>query len=158
MSRLRRSRSAVQNGVFIPLPRDWRSCALPVIGLATPIGLLVVNFSAWVISQLSAFRWGVAVSAVISALILNSLSGINVYRYIRSRWPNFIISRPENENWVLILAIVVIVVIAALSAIFSYVGMANPKQLPNGIAVVTGFLGVVVPMGLILGLNRGGRR
>ncbi|MHB1526403.1 MAG: hypothetical protein ACYCZN_09005 [Candidatus Dormibacteria bacterium] len=158
MSRLRRSRSAVQNGVFIPLPRDWRSCALPVIGLATPIGLLVVNFSAWVISQLSAFRWGVAVSAVISALILNSLSGINVYRYIRSRWPNFIISRPENENWVLILAIVVIVVIAALSAIFSYVGMANPRQLPNGIAVVTGFLGVVVPMGLILGLNRSGRR
>ena len=158
MSRLRRSRSAVQNGIFIPLPRDWRSCALPAIGLATPIGLLVVNFSAWVISQLSAFRWGVAVSAVISALILNSLSGINVYRYIRSRWPDFIISRPANENWVLILAIVGIVVIAALSAIFSYVGMANPKQLPNGIAVVTGFLGVVVPMGLILGLNRGGRR
>lgn len=154
MSRLRRSRSAVQNGIFIPLPHDWRSCALPVIGLATPIGLLVVNFSAWVISQLSAFRWGVAVSAVISALILNSLSGINVYRYIRNRWPDFIISRPENENWVLIVAIVLVVVIAALSAIFSYVGMANPRQLPDGIAVLTGFLGVVIPMGLILGLNR----
>ena len=93
-------------------------------------------------------------SAVISALILNSLSGINVYRFVRNRWPNFILSRPENENWVLILAIVVIGVIAALSAVFSYVGMSNPKQLPNGIAVVTGFLGVVIPMGLILGLNR----
>ncbi len=158
VSRLRRSGSAVQNGIFIPLPEDWRSCILPVIGLATPIGLLVVNFSAWVISQLSAFRWGVAVSAVISALILNSLSGINVYRFVRNRWPNFILSRTENENWVLILAIVVILVIAALSAVFSYVGMSNPKQLPDGIAVVTGFLGVVIPMGLILGLNRRRKR
>jgi hypothetical protein len=58
VSRLRRSRSAVQNGIFIPLPEDWRSCVLPIIGLATPIGLLMVNFSAWVISQLGAFGGG----------------------------------------------------------------------------------------------------
>ena len=158
VSRLRRSRSAVQNGIFIPLPEDWRSCVLPVIGLATPIGLLMVNFSAWVISQLGAFRWGVAVSAVISALILNSLTAINVYRYIRNRWPNFVISRPQNENWVLVAAIALVIIIAVLSAVFSYVGMSNPKELPNGIAVVTGFLGVVIPLGLILGLNRRHRR
>jgi hypothetical protein len=36
--------------------------------------------------------------------------------------------------------------------------MSNPKELPNGIAVVTGFLGVVIPLGLILGLNRRQRR
>jgi peptidoglycan/LPS O-acetylase OafA/YrhL len=158
MSRLRRSGGTVQNGIFIPLPQDWRSCVLPVIGLATPIGLLMVNFSAWVISQLGAFRWGVAVSAVISALILNSLTAINVYRYVRNRWPEFIISRPQNENWVLAGAIVLVLVIAVLSALFSYVGMSNPKELPNGIAVVTGFLGVVIPLGLILGLNRRHRR
>src|ERR1035437_8553282 len=63
VSRMRRSRGPVQSGLFIPLPGDWRTCILPVIGLATPVGLLVVNFSAWVISQLGAFRWGVAVSA-----------------------------------------------------------------------------------------------
>ncbi|MDA8332438.1 MAG: hypothetical protein M0027_14785 [Candidatus Dormibacteraeota bacterium] len=154
MSRLRNSGRAVQNGIFIPLPNDWRSCVLPVIGLATPIGLLVVNFSAWVISQLGAFRWGVAVSAVISALILNSLTAINVYRYVRNRWPDFILSRPEHENLVLILAVFIVIVIAVLSAVFSYVGMSNPKDLPNGIAVITGFVGVVIPLGLILGLNR----
>lgn len=150
----RHGRWPAQNGIYIPLPQDWRSCILPVIGLATPVGLLVVNFSAWVISQLGAFRWGVAVSAVISALILNSLTAINVYRYVRNRWPDFILSRPEHENLVLILAVFIVIVIAVLSAVFSYVGMSNPKDLPNGIAVITGFVGVVIPLGLILGLNR----
>ena len=150
----RAGRAAVQNGIYIPLPRNWRTCILPLIGLATPVGLLVVNFSAWVISQLGAFRWGVAVSAMISALILNSLTALSVYRYVRNRWPDFLVSRQENETWVLVAAIVVILAIAVLSALFSYVGMANPKQLPNGIAVLTGFLGVVVPLALILGLNR----
>ncbi|HVC23748.1 MAG TPA: hypothetical protein VNH82_10045 [Candidatus Dormibacteraeota bacterium] len=154
VSRMRRSRGPVQSGLFIPLPEDWRTCILPVIGLATPVGLLVVNFSAWVISQLGAFRWGVAVSAFISALILNSLSAVNVYRYVRNRWPNFVISRPENGNWVLIGAITVILITAFLSSLFSYVGMANPRHLPNGIAVITGFLGVIIPLGLSLGLNR----
>lgn len=154
MSRLRHSGSSVRNGVFIPLPSDWRSCILPVIGLATPVGLLMVNFSAWVISQLEAFRWGVAVSALISALILNGLTAANVYRYVRDRWPDLFISRPENENWVMVGALVLIITIAVLSALFSYVGMANPRQLPNGIAVATGFLGVAVPLGLLVGMNR----
>ncbi len=140
--------------MFIPLPQNWRTCVLPLVGLATPVGLLVVNFSAWVISQLGAFRWGVAVSALVSALILNSLTGLSVYRYVRNRWPDFVVSRQENESWVLAGAIVVILAVAILSALFSYVGMANPKQLPNGIAVLTGFVGVVVPLALILGLNR----
>ncbi|MGA9775050.1 MAG: hypothetical protein WBU92_03915 [Candidatus Dormiibacterota bacterium] len=153
-ARPRHGRGTSQNGVFIPLPQNWRTCVLPLVGLATPVGLLLVNFSAWVISQLGAFRWGVAVSALVSALILNSLTGLSVYRYVRNRWPDFVVSRQENETWVLVGAIVVILAVAILSALFSYVGMANPKQLPNGIAVLTGFVGVVVPLALILGLNR----
>lgn len=154
VSRMRRSRGPVQSGLFIPLPEDWRTCILPVIGLATPVGLLVVNFSAWVISQLGAFRWGVAVSAFISALILNSLTAVNVYRYVRNRWPEFVTSRQENGTWVLVGAITLILITAFLSSVFSYVGMANPHRLPNAIAVVTGFLGVMIPLGLSLGLNR----
>ncbi len=154
MTRVRRGRGAVQSGLFIPLPEDWRTCILPAVGLATPMGLLVVNFSAWVISQLGAFRWGVAVSAFISALILNSLTAVNVYRYVRNRWPDFVMSRPESGNWVLLAAITLILLTAFLSALFSYVGMENPKHLPNGIAVITGFLGVMIPLGLSLGLNR----
>lgn len=154
VSRVRRGRGPVQSGLFIPLPEDWRSCILPVIGLATPVGLLVVNFSAWVISQLGAFRFGVAVSAFISALVLNSLTAINVLRFVRRRWPYFIVSRPENGTWVLVGAVVVILATAFLSSIFSYVGMSNPHDLPNGIAVITGFLGVIIPLGLAVGMNR----
>ncbi len=144
----------MQSGLFIPLPEDWRTCILPVIGLATPVGLLVVNFSAWVISQLGAFRWGVAVSAFISALVLNSLTAVNVYRYVRNRWPDFVVSRRGERHWVLIGAITVILILAFLSSVFSYVGMANPRHLPNGIAVITGFVGVIIPLGLSLVLNR----
>ncbi|MGH7641255.1 MAG: hypothetical protein ACREN7_00925 [Candidatus Dormibacteria bacterium] len=154
MSRARRSRGPVQSGLFIPLPEDWRSCILPAIGLVTPVGLLVVNFSAWVISQLDAWRWGVAVSAFISALILNSLTAVNIYRYIRNRWPHWPICRQENSNWVLAGAIFIILVTAFFASLFSYVGMANPKRLPDGIAVLTGFLGLIVPLGLSVGLNR----
>ncbi|MGH7697798.1 MAG: hypothetical protein ACRENV_03875, partial [Candidatus Dormibacteria bacterium] len=79
---------------------------------------------------------------------------VNVYRYVRNRWPDFLISRPENGNWVLLGAITVILLTAFLSSVFSYVGMSNPKHLPNLIAVVTGFLGVMIPLGLSLTLNR----
>ncbi len=154
VSRVRRGRGSVPAGLFIPLPEDWRSCILPVIGLATPVGLLVVNFSAWVISQLGAFRFGVAVSAFISALILNSLTAINVLRFVRNRWPDLVVSRPENSNWVLLAAVVVILITAFLSSYFSYLGMSNPRHLPNGIAVITGFLGVIIPLGISLGMNR----
>jgi uncharacterized membrane protein len=65
-----------------------------------------------------------------------------------------VISRQENGTWVLVGAITLILLTAFLSSVFSYVGMANPRHLPNGIAVITGFLGVMIPLGLSLGLNR----
>ncbi len=155
VSRLRRSAEGVSpNGLFIPFPQDWRACILPAIGLATPIGLLVVNFSAWVISQLAAFRLGVAISAFISACILNGIAAVNVYRYVRSRWPDLVVSLPENFRWVVLAATAVVLITAVLAALFSYVGMEKPKDLPNGIAVITAFLGLVVPLGLSTILNR----
>ena len=152
----RRARSALTSGLYIPLPQDWRACILPVIGLATPMGLLTVNASAWVISQLGAFRSGVAVSAFISAIVLNGLTGLNLYRYVRQRWPAFLLSRPEHAVAVFWISFVLVVLTAVFAAVFSFIGMENPRQLPNGIAVVTALVGVALPLGVswLLGRTR----
>ncbi len=142
----------------MPLPEDRRACILPVVGLATPVGLLVVNASAWVILHLPAFRLGIAISAFISSLTLNGLTGVNVYRFVRGRWPDFLLSRQEHQLLVFWMAFVVVVVTAVLAALFSFIGMENARQLPNGIAVLTALGAVGVPLLLSWGLVRGRRR
>ncbi len=152
--RARRTRSALTSGLYVPLPQDWRACILPVIGLATPVGLLTVNVSAWVISHLGAFRSGVAISAFVSAIVLNGLTGLNLYRYVRQRWPDFLLSRAEHAVVVFWSAFVVVVLTAVFAAVFSFIGMENPHQLPNGVAVVTALLGVALPLGISWMLGR----
>ncbi|HVA21871.1 MAG TPA: hypothetical protein VNN74_07230 [Candidatus Micrarchaeia archaeon] len=154
----RRARRAVAGGLFVPLPQDRRSCILPLIGLATPVGLLVVNASAWVILHLGAFRLGIAISAFVSSLALNGLAGVNVYRFVHGRWPDFLLSREEHQLLVFWLGFVVVVVTAVLAAVFSFIGMENAHQLPNGIAVITALGAVGIPLLLSGGLSRWRRR
>ncbi len=150
----RRARRSVAGGLVVPLPQDWRSCVLPLVGLATPVGLLVVNASAWVILHLGAFRLGIAISAFISGLTLNGLTGVSAYRYMRARWPAFLLSRESHRLLVFWIGFVVVVVTAVLAAVFSFIGMENPRQLPNGIAVITALAAVGVPLLLSWTLQR----
>ncbi|HUY96880.1 MAG TPA: hypothetical protein VMW47_04515 [Verrucomicrobiae bacterium] len=150
----RRARRGVGGGLYVPLPQDRRTCVLPIIGLATPVGLLVVNASAWVILHLGAFRLGIAISAFISSLALNGLTGVYVYRFIRGRWPGFLLSREEHQLLVFWIAFVIVVVASVLAAVFSFIGMESSRQLPNGIAVLTALGAVGVPLALSWGLGR----
>src|SRR5438105_14664019 len=47
---------------------------LLVIGIITPVGILVVNAAAFVMRNLQQFRIGIAVCALISSLVLNGLT------------------------------------------------------------------------------------
>ena len=121
---------------------------LGVIGVITPVAILAVNASAWIVEHLAQWRDGVAVMAFISALVLNSSAGIAVYRYLVSRWPDTIVTRPANVRWILGFGAVIILATALGAGYFSFVGMEKPSQLPNGTAVVTAVLALLVPLGI----------
>src|ERR1035437_7122935 len=54
--------------------RRVRESVLLVLGVITPIGILAVNVSAFVMSHLAQFRIGIAALALLSGLVLNGLT------------------------------------------------------------------------------------
>src|SRR5205807_8359782 len=54
--------------------RRLRELVLLALGVITPIGILAVNASAFVMAHLTAFRIGIAACAVVSGLVLNGLT------------------------------------------------------------------------------------
>ena len=54
--------------------RRVRESVLLTLGVITPIGILAVNFSAFVMAHLAQFRMGIAALALLSGLVLNGLT------------------------------------------------------------------------------------
>ena len=54
--------------------RRLREFVLLTLGVITPIGILAVNASAFVMTHLQAFRFGIAGCALLSGLVLNGLT------------------------------------------------------------------------------------
>ena len=134
-----------------------QTLAIGILGVLTPIGILVVNASAWILQHLTPWRDGVAIMAFMSACLLNSFTGFQVYRFLATRWPDFFIAKPDHRIKVFLGGAVVILATALGAGYFSFVGMERPSQLPNGVAVVTAFSALVIPLG-IAGLSNRFRR
>jgi len=54
--------------------RRFREIVFLAIGISTPVGILAVNASAFVMRHLTEFRVGLAVCALVSGLSLNGLA------------------------------------------------------------------------------------
>src|SRR2546428_11340886 len=54
--------------------RRLRESVLLTLGVITPIGILAVNVSAFVMTHLAEFRIGIAALALLSGLVLNGLT------------------------------------------------------------------------------------
>ncbi len=123
--------------------RANRRTVLLAIGVVTPIGVLVVNLSAFVMTHLDQFRLLIAGCALISSLVLNGLAASWLVARRRS-------SRAYREYPELVRAVAAIAVVgsAGLAAYFTYVGMRDPRTLPNLIAIVASLLALLVPFGL----------
>jgi len=111
---------------------------LVVIGIITPIGILVVNGAAFVMRNLAQFRIGIAVCALISSLVLNGLTASWLLRLAARR---SIAIYVQHQEWATIIATIG-------AAIFTYIGMSNPGHLPDTLAVVTSLLALLVPLGI----------
>jgi membrane protein DedA with SNARE-associated domain len=120
--------------------RRLRGVLLVAVGLVTPLGVLAVNASAFVMQHLTEFQLTITFCALVSALLLNSLTAYWALRYAeRSATPLF----TEYRTWIISLAVVAVLVSAALSTYLTYVGLRDPRHLPDKFAVL-GSLGALV--------------
>jgi uncharacterized membrane protein len=126
--------------------REVQSRALLfAIGVITPAGILVVNASAFVMRNLAQFRLAIAACALVSSLVLNGLTASWLLRLARRRAFPIYVAHPD---WAVILATVLVLATSIGAAIFTFIGMRDPSRLPDGLAVLTAFLALFVPLAL----------
>jgi D-alanyl-lipoteichoic acid acyltransferase DltB (MBOAT superfamily) len=118
---------------------------LLVIGIVTPVGILVVNASAFVMRNLVQFRIGIAICALISSLVLNGLTAAWLLRLAGRRSINIYILHKE---WATIIATIVVLATSVGAAFFTYVGMSNPTRLPDSLSVLTALGALLIPFGI----------
>ncbi len=125
--------------------RRARQIAFLVVAVTTPIGVLAVNGAAFVMTHLAEFRVGIAVCALVSSLFLNGLTAWLALRLASRRAPDIYV---EYRRWLIGLAAVIVVISSGFAAYFTYLGMEDPRHLPNRIAVITAGVLLLVPVAL----------
>jgi hypothetical protein len=138
-----------------PFLKRW---TIPIIGALTPTALIVVNISIFIAKNLSEFRVTITILAFVSGLMLNSWTALNIYRVLQQRRPDHAIVNERNQEVVLVIGMAVVIAAAALTALFCYLGLANYKNLPNGLTFFTGFFAAAIPIFLRAVFSRGTRR
>ncbi len=113
------------------------------IGVITPVGILVVNASAFVMRHLAQFRLGIAACALISSLVLNGLTAAWLLRLARRRSVPLYLAHPD---WAAVLAVLLVAGTSAGAAVLTYIGMQDPIRLPDRIAVITALLALAIPL------------
>ena len=118
---------------------------LLVIGIITPVGILIVNAAAFVMRNLQQFRIGIAVCALISSLVLNGLTATWLLRLAGRRQ---IAVYVRHQEWAGVIATTVVIAASIGAAIFTYFGMGNPSHLPDLLSVLTALAALLVPIGI----------
>lgn len=130
---------------MIPQSRRLREAIFLVIGVVTPLGILAVNGSAFVMRHLSDFRLILSVSAFVSALFLNGLAAWAIWGRARRHVPDLL---TEYRVWALILVALVVLASAASGAYFTWIGLSTASRLPDPISTITAAAFLIVPFGV----------
>jgi hypothetical protein len=120
-----------------------REIVFLVIGASTPVGILAVNGSAFVMQHLSQFAVGIAICSLISGLSLNGLTGWVVLGRAERFAPQLF---AEYRLWLFTAAILIVILTAAVGAWLTYLSMQRPSQLPNLYAVLTALWLLFLPV------------
>jgi Na+/proline symporter len=137
------SRKADQPHGLGPFLKRW---TIPIIGAITPVGLIVVNIAAFIIKHLSEFRWSITVAAFVSSMMLNSWMALNIYRILKRRRPDHALVQERNQELVLVGGVAVIIITSVLAALFCYLGLNDPNNLPNAATFFSGALAIALPI------------
>jgi hypothetical protein len=95
--------------------------------------------------HLEAFRLAIAACALVSSVLLNGLTALWVLRAVATRASSLY---TEYRNWLIGAAGLIVLGSSAFAAYFTYLGMQDPKHLPNQVAVITAVLALGIPFAL----------
>jgi len=132
------------------LPRRAQELIILVIGVFTPLGVLAVNGSAFIMRHLAEARLILAFCALISGLFLNGLAAYAGHRRARRHVPDIL---QEYRWWILVIVVLVVVGSAAAGAYFTYLGLQDASRLPNTTAVVASAFLLLFPFVITYAAN-----
>jgi hypothetical protein len=125
--------------------RQVREAVFLVIGLSTPVGILAVNGSAFIMGHLPEFRLAIAVCALASGLSLNGLGAWAALNRAQRYLPDLY---AEYRSWLVAGAVLFVAAWSGLGAYLTYESMKDPRQLPNLYAVLTALWLLLLPVAI----------
>ena len=131
--------------------RRLRELVLLALGVITPIGILAVNASAFVMVHLYAFRIGIAACALLSGLVLNGLTAWWLLRLASRNAPPLF---REYRTWAVGAAVLIVLVTAAGGGFLTYLGLRDPKRLPDALSVVVATFMLALPFAVSIAARR----
>jgi len=125
--------------------RQGREAVFLIIGVSTPIGILAVNASAFIMDHLLQFRVAIAVCALASGLSLNGLGAWAALNRGRRFVPALY---AEYKYWLIGGAVLFVIGWSGFGAYLTYESMKDRHQLPNLYAVLTAIWLLILPVAL----------
>src|SRR5229473_4644276 len=125
--------------------RRIREYVLLTLGVLTPLGILAVNASAFVMMHLDAFRIVIAGLALLSGLVLNGLTAWWLLRLASLQAPPLF---REYRTWAIGAAVLVVALTAAGGGYLTYLGMRDPKHLPDSLSIIAAAFALLLPFAL----------
>ena len=131
--------------------RRLREIVLLTLGVITPVGILAVNISAFVMGHLPALRLIVAGCALVSGLVLNGLTAWWVLR-LASRNANPLYR--EYRTWAIGAAVIIVALTAGGGGYLTYLGMRDPAHLPDSLSIVVATFMLALPLAVAFASRR----
>src|SRR5260370_26986413 len=101
------------------------------MGVITPVGILAVNASAFVMVHLNAFRIGIAACALLSGLVLNGLTAWWLLRLASRNAPPLY---REYRIWAIGAAVLLVLLTAGGGGYLTHLRLNHPKRLPDALS------------------------
>ena len=101
--------------------------------------------------HLAAFRVGIAALAVISGLVLNGLTAWWLLRLASKTAPPLY---REYRTWLIGAAVVLVLATAAAGGYLTYLGLRDPRRLPDVLSVVVATIMLALPFAVSLAARR----
>jgi hypothetical protein len=125
--------------------RQMREAVFLIIGVSTPIGILAVNASAFIMDHLLQFRVAIAVCALASGLSLNGLGAWAALNRGKRFVPDLY---AEYRHWLIGGAALFVIGWSVFGAYLTYESMKDRHQLPNLYAVLTAIWLLILPVAM----------
>jgi hypothetical protein len=106
------------------------------------VGILAVNASAFVMVHLTQFRIGMAACALLSGLVLNGLTAWWLLRLASRNAPPLF---REYRMWAIGVAVVIVLLTAGGGGYLTYLGLDDPRRLPDALSVVVATFMLLLP-------------